>query len=279
VLGSNENVIIPGNLGVNTYNPVTDFHVNGNTYLSDTVWIGPNSGLSQTNGGVTPSGSRCFITGSHSTVWPSESGQLIIGDATSTKYRVGLGITSTNGQIQASHSGIGTMPLALNPQGGNVGVNTFSPDYPLHVNGGIYAGGGLIIGDANSIQLSNGTVSPPSGCLGYQTMGPNNATATLVANQPKTIGSFSLTPGVWMMQTHVQWAARTQTYAFCCYSSVTNVLQYTICDNRLTHPSFTMDTTLFGFWSTTTNITIYIVAQCGTAINLTGIIGFMCKIA
>ena len=262
VLGSTESLFLPGG-----------------------AWIGPNYGISATNGGDglngtnALNGTKCFISGTHSTPWPFETGQLVIADSSQTKYRIGFGVTSSNGQIQSGQSGIGTMPLILNPQGGNVGVNTSSANFPLHVNGGVYAGGGLTIGDANSIQLGNGTVMPPTGCLGNQINGPQNATGSLLANQPKTIGSFSLTPGVWIMQTHVQWAIKTQTYVFCCYSSITNALQYAICDNRLTHPSFTMDTTLCGFWSTTTNITIYIVAQCGLAINLTGITGYAIKVA
>ena len=64
-----------------------------------------------------------------------DAGQLIIRGATNTAYRLALGFdTSINvGMIQAGQSGIGELPLSLNPKGSNVGVGTSIPRTQLSV--------------------------------------------------------------------------------------------------------------------------------------------------
>ena len=127
-----------GNVGVKTSNPLTNFHVNGNTYLSDTTWIGPNYGISATNGGVTPSGTECFISGNYTGLYAGDTGQFIIADNIETRYRVGIGVRSSGVEIQGSISGSGALPICLNPQGSNVGINLTNPSYALDVNGNGY---------------------------------------------------------------------------------------------------------------------------------------------
>ncbi len=124
--------------GVKTSSPVTDFHVNGTSFLSNTTWIGPNYGMSATNGGGALSSTRCFVSGTFTGDYTTETGQMIIADSSQTKYRLGFGVTTSNAQIQSNQYGVGDMPLLLNPQGGNVGINIISPSYPLDVNGNCY---------------------------------------------------------------------------------------------------------------------------------------------
>jgi hypothetical protein len=66
-----------------------------------------------------------------------DNGQLIIRGATNTAYRLALAFdTSLNvGMIQAGVSGIGELPLSLNPKGSNVGIGTAIPRNQLSVVG------------------------------------------------------------------------------------------------------------------------------------------------
>ena len=153
-----------GNVGINTYSPVTNFHVNGKSFISDGASIGPLIGISPTNGGGEITTTKCFISGSYAGSYSSDTGQMIIADSTSTKYRLGLGVTSTNSQIQSAESGVGTLPLLINPNGGNIGVNTTSPAYQLDVNGTINTAGILLSSsNANSYAQIGTTINGKGG--------------------------------------------------------------------------------------------------------------------
>ena len=66
--------------------------------------------------------------------------QIIIQGNTNNSQQLELGYkTSGNyGSIQAVHQNVGFKPLVLQPSGGNVGIGTTSPGYPLTMNSGAY---------------------------------------------------------------------------------------------------------------------------------------------
>jgi hypothetical protein len=66
--------------------------------------------------------------------------QLIIQGNTSNNQQLELGYkTGGNyGSIQAVQQNVGFRPLVLQPSGGNVGIGTTSPGYPLTMNSGAY---------------------------------------------------------------------------------------------------------------------------------------------
>ena len=126
--------------GVKTSAPVKDFHVNGTSYLSDTVWMGPNYGITATNGGVAPSGTECIITGTYTGIYATDTGQMIIADSTQSKYRLGFGTKSTGSDIQSSQSGVGNTTLNLNPNGGNVVIGSTAPLYSYYTFNSLSSG-------------------------------------------------------------------------------------------------------------------------------------------
>jgi hypothetical protein len=89
-------------------------------------------------------------------------------------YRIGLktsfigGVNSSNRttvlqsggyDISAASFGNGGEKLALNPNGGNVGINTTTPTQTLNVIGSANITGSMIIGNSNITTLSNGDVN------------------------------------------------------------------------------------------------------------------------
>jgi hypothetical protein len=65
---------------------------------------------------------------------------------------VNIGTNGTAGWIQSAYTnniGIGNI-LALNPNGGNVGIGTTSPGYPLEVSGTAYMSGTVYVGTTNT---------------------------------------------------------------------------------------------------------------------------------
>jgi hypothetical protein len=81
--------------------------------------------------------------------------QFIIQGNTSTSQQLELGYkTGGNfGTIQAVQQNVGFRPLVLQPSGGNVGIGTTSPAYPLTMNSGAYcslAGVWTSVSDRNS---------------------------------------------------------------------------------------------------------------------------------
>jgi hypothetical protein len=159
---------IGGNVGINTSNPLTTLHVNGSTFLSKATFIGPNYGISATNGGnAIVSSTQLFVSGgsfNNNSIASVDGGQFIIADNTQTKYRLGFGIDLTNsvGIIEAAISGSGYIPLSLNGHGGNVGINVTSPQYTLDINGTFYCNStGTVNGafTANNGIINNGTLT------------------------------------------------------------------------------------------------------------------------
>lgn len=61
-------------------------------------------------------------------------------------FNGGLDTLKRAGFWQAANNPSNQLPIALNPQGGNVGINTWSPAYPLDVNGSANIGDTMRIG-------------------------------------------------------------------------------------------------------------------------------------
>jgi len=113
---------------------------NSNT-IGSIITTGGNIGI-----GTTSPISRVSIV-ANSTVNSAEGSfngiaiQSTTGQATSVLY-MGADATNDVSYIQSSKTG-SNLPLVLNNRGGNVGINTSSPSYPLHVNGAIYSSGDI----------------------------------------------------------------------------------------------------------------------------------------
>ena len=72
----------------------------------------------------------------------ADAGQIRVEGLTNGAKKINVGIHTTNnyGFIQAINAGTGYYPLALNPNGGNVGVGYDSPNVKLSVAGSVYQG-------------------------------------------------------------------------------------------------------------------------------------------
>ncbi len=83
-------------------------------------------------------------------------------------YQLTLGTDSLSqiAQIQSVHQGGGSLPLLLNPSGGNVGIGTWGPAFPLTVNGAASA-------SAYCINGSNCITSWAGGSSQWTTSGNN----------------------------------------------------------------------------------------------------------
>lgn len=129
-----------GNVGIGITAPALPLHVNG-TYSNPATT------------GTTPNGIAAFsVTNTFAT--------LYIGNASSSPYAMWL-------QSQGSNA-LGTnYALALNPNGGNVGIGTINPGYTLEVSGTVFftgdfsTGGG--IGGSWSTMTEQGTNATVSG--------------------------------------------------------------------------------------------------------------------
>jgi hypothetical protein len=95
-----------------------------------TVWTPLAIIKEQDGGGVVTGGSNWLID---DTNWG-----LCIASSNNTNQRLTFRFNSylNAGEIQAGQQLSGARPLLINPKGGNVGINTFTPAYPLDVNVG-----------------------------------------------------------------------------------------------------------------------------------------------
>ncbi|MBI2020466.1 hypothetical protein HYS94_03505 [Candidatus Daviesbacteria bacterium] len=118
-------VVASGNVGVGFTTPDRVLQL-----ASDINLVGSNASL------LAAGGSQFGITGS---------------SATGTQKKLVLGIDTTDnyGVIQAGTLGT-NYTLALNPAGGNVGIGTTSPAYPLHSSGNLGIGENIGIGITSS---------------------------------------------------------------------------------------------------------------------------------
>ena len=131
--------------------------------------------------------------------WPA--GQLLLQGSTNSNYKLAIGYDTTNnmGVIQPGNQGTAYTNLALNPDGGNVGIGTTSPTRTLEVNsayqfgvllsGGIGASHQATVGigtsydsyNASTIQgftsnafgINNLSLNPQGGLVGIGTTSPS----------------------------------------------------------------------------------------------------------
>jgi hypothetical protein len=116
----------------------------GNIYNSGTsVGIGTTSNINQTLTILNSSGVYSNNEG-------QTSGLGILTGTTSSDYILYMGADKTNhlSYIQSVQWGTATTKLALNARGGNVGIGTASPSYPLDVAGDINTNTGFTISGA-----------------------------------------------------------------------------------------------------------------------------------
>ena len=126
-----------GNIGIGTNNPIYPLHVTGNIYAGPSTFTG-STGTINTIGLYTKGVFNSNING-----FPATSGT--VGNAIALRVRGGddasidFGVNSTNGgwlQVSNWASGYNSnYPLLLNPNGGNIGINTTSPQFTLDVSG------------------------------------------------------------------------------------------------------------------------------------------------
>ncbi len=109
-------------LGLDTYTTADNQVVIGNTDITQTLLNG-NVGI-----GTTSPGAKLEIEDDNA--W-----KLILRDASSPNLNLRLGYHESwdAALIQVQEDGVGYKPLALQAQGGNVGIGTTGPSYKLHV--------------------------------------------------------------------------------------------------------------------------------------------------
>jgi hypothetical protein len=95
-----------------------------------------------------------------SDTWPADpaTGQLVLHGATDSSLALGLGVDTTNNviRVQGQVIGSGSLPISLNPNGGNVGIGTTAPGATLEVNGTAKIDGALTVG-SSGIVFPDGT--------------------------------------------------------------------------------------------------------------------------
>ncbi len=133
------------------------------------------------------------------------SAQLSVEGASVPGKRMILGYdTNSNGfgYIKAGNYGVTWTNLALQPNGGNVGIGTTSPGYKLHVNGSIY-GSTVYAGSAENYMTTN------TGYLGFHTnsneMTIGAGSNTLYLNYRAANGT-TVTNYIWNAGSSTSWA-------------------------------------------------------------------------
>jgi hypothetical protein len=161
--GSNINSSLPtlvsisnnGNVGIGTTSPQFPLHIASNAQLITSSYAGD----------------------------PGQA-QFIVSGSTNPNQRIGfLYDTNSNiGLIQSMIFGIGPKPLCLNAAGGNIGINTTSPSYPLDVNG--------IVNTSTSFKVTN------SGYMLYLEggSGATDRFGVHVAGVTRLFASYNYTP-------------------------------------------------------------------------------------
>ena len=146
--GTSLNVLDNGNIGVANSNPPARFTITGTS-----------------NGTTTP--------------------QLILTDSADTNERLRIGMDSTGngrGYIQAFKEGSGAQNLLLNPNGGNVGIGTTSPNRALAVGGT----SGIVVGDEITGGATSLSISLSAASDGYSRLqaikSQNNTWGDIVLN-------------------------------------------------------------------------------------------------
>ncbi len=86
--------------------------------------------------------------------WATDDGQITV--RSSADHGLGIGASEDGyGIIQTSQIHVGTIPLLINPKGGNVGFGTLSPAYKVDINGALRASGDIISNSANALRAAN----------------------------------------------------------------------------------------------------------------------------
>lgn len=123
---------LAGNVGVNTSNPAYPLDVNGASRF-----VGQHS---------------IYVDAVASTTMGT-AGVSIYNAAGNKGLGIGTGISSCNYAFLQTYS---NTPLLLNPQTGNVGINTSNPSYPLDVNGQVRFRSDVLCTSANGVRAVQG---------------------------------------------------------------------------------------------------------------------------
>jgi hypothetical protein len=139
-----------GNVGIGTSSPETKLDVTGTSRVTGNFYVTGNSSIGPFTGTYTNSTLTITPTANPTTI--ATSNQLTIGEVTHNpafKLSIGYAIISGGfkGTIQSYDNG-SPNALLINPSGGNVGIGTTAPAYPLDVNGTIQATGLVVNGPA-----------------------------------------------------------------------------------------------------------------------------------
>jgi hypothetical protein len=165
----------------NTANAGINWRIGHNTNLLGSGYLGIyNSAYNNNAMIITTSGNTIFGSGgpvyvmsayailtanSNVNDWPANSGS--IGNAIAFRVRGGdnasmdMGVNSAHGGwIQCSNfaSGYNSFPLILNPNGGNVGINTTSPGFKLDVSGNSRISTSLTTGALYSTNITSSNI-------------------------------------------------------------------------------------------------------------------------
>jgi hypothetical protein len=137
-------------------NQLGNTEINFNTSSGKRNWIYANSTSGLHLGGY----GDCYIQpNTTTTVIFSTSGKLILTSTTAN-----IEITPTNDNFGSIETYLNTdntqkLPLVLNPYGGNIGINTTSPIFNLHVSGPQFIESTQNIGNSNITSVSGGTLN------------------------------------------------------------------------------------------------------------------------